>query len=276
MLEEMVKRKYLRDTLSGFVILLTIVSCAFPDQTSQPAVGPAVTKTSHALAAPTAQANLITVTPTIFPTKTLTPTPNISSYGTSLVNLADGSTQFTDHEAGLQIRIPSEWLAVRIGEQEYYQAWEKVGTQNPEFLHKFASIQSLDPNTFRMTAVDIRVEHILYEHVPTLDVIFAQGDVRTLNEVRIDETEKSRPLANYKLLSSNFQKTPNDIETVIIEFQWESATSDNQHYLSYSKRVLFKVPTGTVSIDLHIPLEQKISLGLEFDQIVSSMTLFTP
>ena len=268
--------RYLYGNLSGFLILQTIIACAVPSQTVQPVVVPNVKKITPVFATPTTQAILVAVTPTMVPTDTLTPTPHTSSYGTSLVNLADSSTQFTDYRAGLQILIPTEWLAVRIGEPEYYQAWEKIGSQNPEFLQKLASIQRLDPNTFRMTAVDIRVEHILYEGVPTLDVIFAQGDIRTLNEVRIDETEKSRPLANYKLISSNFQKTLNNIETVIIEFQWESATSDNQHYMSYSKRVIFKVPTGTVSIDLHIPLEQKTSLELEFDQVIGSLTLGIP
>jgi len=277
-------RNHLRLNLSGVaILLLAITACAIPGQATQavPTANPneqkaAITSTANILAEATLSARLVTGTPGFISAKTLVPTPEISFSGTSLLELTDGSVQFTDYWAGMRILIPPEWLAVRVGELEYYQAWEKVGAQNPEFLHKFASIQTLDPDTFRMTAVDIRPEHILYEHVPTLDVIFVQGDISTLNEVKIAQIENQPPLANYKLLSSNFQETPKGIEVVFIEFQWESATSANQHYISYSKRVLFKVPTGTVSIDLHIPLEQKDSLGLEFDQIIGSLTLFAP
>ena len=276
-------RNNLLFSLGRFAILSAIVACAIPFQTPQPApiTNPnlqetLVTSTAHVFAEQTLQASLTTATPAFESTKTLVPTPEISFSGTSLLELTDGSVQFTDYWAGMQILIPPEWLGVRVGELEYYQAWEKVGTQNPELLRKFASIQTLDSDTYRVTAVDIRPEHILYEHVPTLDVIFAQGDISTLNEVKTAQVENQPPLANYKLLSSHFQKTTKGIEIVIIEFQWESATSVNQHYISYSKRVLFKVPTGTVSIDLHIPLEQKDSLEPEFDQIIGNLTLFTP
>jgi hypothetical protein len=273
----------LQSNLIELAILLAITACMIPSQLTQPtptastnAQQTTVVTTAVTLIETTLQASLITATPAFKSTKTLVPTPEISFSGTSLLELTDGSVQFTDYWAGMQILIPPEWLGVRVGELEYYQAWEKVGTQNAELLRKFASIQTLDPDTYRVTAVDIRPEHILYEHVPTLDVIFAQGDISTLNEVKTAQVENQPPLANYKLLSSHFQKTTKGIEIVIIEFQWESATSVNQHYISYSKRVLFKVPTGTVSIDLHIPLEQKDSLGPEFDQIIGSLTLFNP
>jgi len=273
----------LQSNLIGLAILLAITACVIPSQLTQPAPTASpnaqqatVVTSAVTLIETTLQASLITATPAFKSTKTLIPTSEISFSGTSLLELTDGSVQFTDYWAGMQLLIPPEWLGVRVGELEYYQAWEKVGTQNPELLRKFASIQTLDPDTYRVTAVDIRPEHILYEHVPTLDVIFAQGDISTLNEVKISQLEKQPPLANYKLLSSHFQKTTKGIEIVIIEFQWESATSVNQHYISYSKRVLFKVPTGTVSIDLHIPLEQKDSLEPEFDQMIGNLTLFTP
>ena len=274
-------RNHLHHSLIGIVTLLAIGACAVPEQewSPAPAEGPNVSETAVTVPVftePTVQESLITVTPTFVPTKTLTPTPAISQSGTSLVLHSDGSTQFTDYLAGMQILIPAEWLAVRVGEPEYYQAWGKVGTQHPELLVKFASIQNLDPNTFRMTAVDIRPEHILYENAPTIDVVFAQGDTRTLNEVRNDQAEKRLPLSKYKLLSSDVQKISEGFEAAIIEYQWESATSANQLYMSYSRRVMFKVPSGSMSIDLHIPLDQRDTVGLEFDQILSSITLFAP
>lgn len=119
--------------LGSVCLLMGIVACALPGQTlpSEPVSNPGEAETSipgtvQAAASQTEQARLVTTDPTFIPTETSVPTPVISSVGTSLVIKEDGSTLFVDHLAGVKITIPSGWLAIRVGEPEYYTAWEKL------------------------------------------------------------------------------------------------------------------------------------------------------
>jgi hypothetical protein len=156
-LEEIVNSNKLYLSLSGLVMLMTIVACVIPGQTTQPSpiANPNILETSIA---GTAQVS-VQETPapnikTLVPTEAFTPTSIFSSYGTSLSKREDDSTLFIDHTAKVQIIFPSNWMAIRVGEPEYYRAWEKEGTQNPALFKAISAIQNLDLNSFRITAFD--------------------------------------------------------------------------------------------------------------------------
>jgi hypothetical protein len=232
--------------------------------------------TALAVAKQTEGAKSLTTTPSLVPTQTLTPTPQISTSGSALVNLTDGSTQFIDYRAGVQLEFPSIWLAVRVGEAEYYQAWEREPAKNPQVFDILTTLQNLDPNKFRVTAIDIGSEGIRYKNVSKIDVVVAPDDARTLYAVKITETEKKLPLSKFKLLSSGFSKTSDGIETAVLTFQWESVSSTKETFMTYHKEVIFKVPSGTVAIQLFTTLELKDVLTPEFDEIVGSLVLFEP
>ena len=145
-------RSHSRHAVSTFVFLLTIVACALPGQTIQPApannpnaISTAVAGTALAAEQQTQQASPVLATATVAPTDTLTPMPKISSAGTSLLSLADGSTQFTDHVAGMQMVFPAGWLLVRLGEAEYYEVLEKARSYEllfSRYLHRYAGSRS--------------------------------------------------------------------------------------------------------------------------------------
>jgi hypothetical protein len=270
----------LHRTLGGFAVLLGMVACAFPAQTLQPtpgidpnAIETSIAGTLQASAQQTEQAGL--VAPTSAPVQEPTELPAISSYGTSLSIREDGSKQFVDYRAGVQLIFPPNWLAVRVGEPEYYKAWEKEGAGNPYLLDAITSIQNLDLNRFRVTAYDMHPEHVLYDNLPKINIVFVQDDPRTLKQVERDERKAKSPLAQRKFLPSAYQKTPEGLEFLIMQYQWKSSNA-NMSYTSLYKGVLFKVSTGTVALDLFIPAELKETLQPEFDQIVNSITFFTP
>jgi hypothetical protein len=51
-------------------------------------------------------------------------------------------------------------------------------------------MQNLDPKVFRMTALDIRPDHMSDNDVSQMEVVFDQGDTRTLNQVKTDEIKR--------------------------------------------------------------------------------------
>ena len=277
-------RNYLHPALSAFVLLIAIVACVLPGQTVQqaPVTNPvsiesAVAGTAQAAAQQTELANPVPATATFLPTEAPLLPEVVSSYGTSLVKRGDGSTQFKDYRAGVQIIFPPNWLPMRPGEPEYYEAWEK-GSQNQWILEEIGSIQNLDLNVFRVNAYDMHPEHMLYSTLPKINVVFQQGDTRTLKQVEADEKKmiERSVQAGHEFLSSDFQTTSGGLQVLVFEDQSQSKSSDNVDYMFYEKGTYFKVSTGMVFIDFYIPSDQKETLGMEYHQIVESITLFNP
>jgi hypothetical protein len=280
-MEAIMNQNNVRQALIVFILLLVTLACALPAQTtSTPVKNPSSVETSlastaRALAQQTETAQGFTPTPSVVPTKTLTPTPKVSSSGTSLETLADGSTRFTDHTAGFRVVFPAGWLAIRVGEPEYYQAWDKEAAKNPVFQDIFASMQNTDPNQFRVTAIDIR-SAVTYQTFSRMDVVFAPNDIRPLNEVRIVQTNRKLPFSKFRLLSSSLAKTPDGLEVAIIEFQWESASPENIIFLTYHREVLFKVASGTASLQFTTGLSEKDKVLPEFEKVIGSVDSLTP
>ena len=274
------KKNHSYHALGALIILLAIVACALPGQTVQPvpandsnAISTAVAGTAYAVEQQAQQASPVPATATVALMDTMTPVPKISSAGTSLLNLADGSTQFTDHVAGVQLSFPPGWLLVRVGETEYYTAWEKQESTNRHFREIFTDMQDLDPKAFRVHALDIRPEHMANDDIPLVVIMFVEGDTKTLDEIKKIEIEAPPPLRGYTLLSSSFFQTSQGIEAMGTESQWQSTEVDR---LGYRKRVVFKVPSGTMGIDLLIFEDGKELMLPEFEQLINNVVLFTP
>ena len=269
-----------RKTFLFSVLLLLLISACGRSVTPAPITNPGSVETSLAstarwLAQQTETAQGFTPTPSVVPTLTLTPTPKISSAGTSLEILADGSTRFTDRTAGIQVVFPPGWLAVRVGEPEYYQAWDKEAVKNPVFQDLFASMQNTDPGQFRVTAIDTRAD-ITRESFSKMDIVFVAEDERSLNELRIAQTNQKRALAKFKVLSSTVTKTASGLDVAIVDFQWQSVTPENEFFLSYHRDVIFKVTAGTVDVQLATNLTEKDKLIPELEKVLASLQFLNP
>jgi len=106
--------------------------------------------------------------------------------------------------------------------------------------------------------------------------VFLQSDTRTLNEWAEDQTQPEDQV-KFKLLSSGFGQTAGGIETFVLEERWEAISAGtDEMFLEYHKRVWFKVPTGTIHIDLNTPLDFETVVSPEFDSLVDNIVLLNP
>ena len=120
---------HLRHAASAFVILIAIVACVLPGQSIQPppAINPdtiqtAVAGTAQAAAEQTAAAQLFTETP-------------VGMTGTTIEQLPDGTTRYTDYDAGFEVTFPPGWLALRPNSEEFNAALVNPGATN-SMLHE--------------------------------------------------------------------------------------------------------------------------------------------
>ena len=280
--EGTMKRNHSTQILGTLLFLLVILGCVLPGQAvpPQPVAAPGSVETSivgtaQAAGTQTQQA-YASSTPTSVPTATFTPTPKVSNMGTYLEYLEDGSIRFTDRVAGVQMVFPAHWLVVRVGEQEYYDAWGKSETQNPRFVDVFASMQNLDPKIFRLAALDIRPDRFLYNDITRLEVVFEQGDRRTLKELRTDQLRHHPPYKGYKVLSSQTFTTAQGLEALNMETRAKSSNGASETGYAYTRRILFRVPGGSMALDLNIVMDKKDLTMPDFDEVLNSIVLITP
>lgn len=109
-------QKYLRASFAILSILIAMLACALPgrgsSQVPAPNSGPietAIMGTVQAASQQTAEAALFTATP-----------PGMT--GAAIEPLADGTTKYTDYDAGFEIIFPTGWLNVRANSEEFNAA----------------------------------------------------------------------------------------------------------------------------------------------------------
>lgn len=110
--------------------------------------------------------------PTAAPAPTPTPSQTLPVPGSTLTEQDNGSTLFVDENAGYRITIPAGWLAVRLNEREYYDAFLLPQAANERVQATLQSIRNQDPATFRLLVVDILEGHIQNEIVTNANLIW--------------------------------------------------------------------------------------------------------
>ena len=277
---------YLVSSITLLLVLACVTTPAVPTQqsvaTTDPdafstmvaeAAGALMTQTAEAvplLPSPTPTELPATDTPVPMPTDT----PVTSLSGTSLLQLADGSTQFTDNLAGVRLTVPPGWVTVRLNEPEYFEVWS-LTVDDPVLQYMLEGIQSLDPARFRLHAFNTKPDYVYAGEGSQINVVFIKDDGRSLEQVAEDE-KQPQVFTDYALISSEFQVRPDGLELFVIEEQWQGISSTNEQVTLYYKSYLFKVPSGTVAVDLYVPFNINYEVVPLFDQIVGQLTVFTP
>lgn len=274
------KRDDAKQIVGLYVLLLGMLACVVPGQAVQAVptwepggVETAIASTAQAAAQQTEQARPVTSTPTSIPTASLTPTPNISVLGTSLVVRDDQSTLFADYKADMQLVIPSGWLALRINEEEYLKAFASdVVQQNPDIMEHLTYTRDISPEVLRLDAIDLHPGHIHEGVLTNLNVIFEEGNVKSLENWEQAERNRYRPLANFKFLSSKYPTLPDGRRVLVIE---ESYTARGGQQTIYYRGVFFVLTTGTIVLDFYTNFDFKDTTLPEFEQVVNSLSVLS-
>jgi hypothetical protein len=264
--------------IAGAMLLFSVLACVMPGAGQPAPLDPGMLPTMVVLTANAAMTQtaavvppppLETPTPTLAPTEAFTATPKISLAGTSLILREDQSAVFIDHKAGIELEIPAGWMAVRINEEEFYNAFTSAAAADAAIRDRLARLQTLDSSWFRLDAIDIRPGHVYNGAASDINVIFQENDSRSFEEIA--ESENAQPLANFEVISSGYQRTANGMETLVMEHKWDVTTGT-----AYYKGVFFKIPSGLLVLDFYSPLDFKDTVLPDFEKVVNSVALIDP
>ncbi len=195
-----------------------------------------------------------TVTPTLLPTlppPTVTPMPQPVLSGSTLVKQDNGSTLFVDENAGYEITVPANWLAVRVNEKEYYEAWLLPQASGPHIQSSLMSIQDQDPTTFRLLALDVQEGHIKNEIVTNMTLIWDQGTAISFDtEDDLTAFADNLPSIMEGLTVSSVEIVipPSGVPYGVIKSEVGGFNASGAQVTLYQKMALFNLKTGTLVI----------------------------
>ena len=273
----------------GWLVLLLVVSCSPAQVTAPPQPQPLSTSnpslfstmvaekaeafmTQTMEAMPTATATL--PPPTNTPTPTITATPTDTNEKTSLSKMEDGSIQFFDYQAGLELTVPAGWLAVRLSEQEFLDA-VVAAEDEPVLLYHLEAIKNLDPVIYRLHAFNTKEDYVYEGEGSSISVLFIKGNTQELELIAEAEVQPKN-FDNYELITSEYQVRTDSLELFTLDESWQVVSSTEQQVTVYHKRVVLKVSNGTVYIDLYAPSELKDDVLPEFNTLIEGLSIFVP
>ena len=139
------------------ILLVSMLACAIPGLEA-PAPGLVDSNTLSTIVVSTANA-AASQTAAAQPSAAEIPSGTAVSKmtGTSIEQLQNGTTRYTDYEAGFEVTVPAGWLAVRPGSDEFNTTLEKEGAHN-QALHDdmTADLGEYDANVDRLYSYVLR------------------------------------------------------------------------------------------------------------------------
>jgi hypothetical protein len=262
--------------------LLLILSCAIlPSVAPQPAAtsdpnrfSTIVAGTAAALMEQTVQANAARITPTETPYVETTPTRPAT--GSILTEQPDGTTYFVDAVTGLEMVIPNGWVAMRIGESEFYRAWESETSQRLGFTDKLTSLSGLDPKIVRLIALDIQEGH--FQEQVTTNIILQTGHAYTMEGAIAIHLEHHRSIfTDVEVISQSTGELSPGIPAIWLETAYNGTSfSTGQETRVYEKLIYFMANEQVTSIKLETLADLRTIVAPQFDQVMAGLVFYTP
>jgi hypothetical protein len=213
-------------------------------------------------------------TPT--PSATPTPTPEPAGSGSLLTKQEDGTTLFIDQRGGYQLSVPAGWLAVRINEQEYLDAWSLAEAADPAVQRSLTGIQNLDPNQFRLFAYDTQDGHIQGGFVTNINVVWDPSNQISLDEAGLNAAVESlvQTVPGMDVTSAQITVTSSGIPIGVVTSDWPSQTTVDGATISITqKQVYLSAGTGSLVITFSTTVELKETTLPAFDSMIETIRL---
>ncbi|MBE0683227.1 MAG: hypothetical protein IH589_15065 [Anaerolineales bacterium] len=276
-----------RAMLAALTVLTAALACVVPGLPSASQPAPTVDTRLEIMVAETVSAALAQTqqsvpTPTLPPTSTSTPTatvsptPETNSSASSLTKLDDGSTYFADSLVEFEITIPAGWLAVRINQQEYLDAWLLPELANPALQRSLGSIENLDPTELRLFVLDIQEGHTEIDFVTNINFYWDKSSDLSLEndeDLKAEAATLPQALPGLEVTATEISATSLGIPVGSITSKTPVTTLGGVNLEIFQKQVFVKVGEGVLIITLSTTEELKQATLSQFDAAIDTMAV---
>ena len=251
-----------------------IFSCTpNPKPTADPnAILTMVAKASSEKMTQTAQAIEMLLTPT----ETPVPMPVRPTVGSKLTPQTNGTTFFSDATTGIEILIPEKWMALRIGEPEYYNALTDETIESLGLSQYLTTFRGQDPSKVRLIAFDVQEGHQqnLFPSTVIVQTGFHLSPEETVKE-RIEHDKYS--FENTVILSEETRELTSEVVAYTYELTYTALTiSTGDLVRIYTHVIVFEANGRVTSIQIQALDELRPIASAQFEIILVSLALFIP
>ncbi len=296
-----------RTFLMGPILLAIILACVVPGlpTTSAPLPAPtadsdaietmvagtvsaAIAQTHQSIPSPSPVVIVVTAsadsTPTVAssptPTSTITPaftaTSTQSPSQSALTRHEDGSILFRDDLAGYKIKLPPGWLAIRVKEKEYLDAFSLAEAANTHVQQSLLGIQNEDPNILRLFAIEpARIQN---EFVTDMRFVLDKGTHISLGTdadlqsiaAKIPDTAT---VFRFEMTSVKMGVSDSGVSFGVIEAGSSFTSAAGIDVALYQRQVFFNAPAGRQSIVFTTVADLKDTLLPAFDSMLRTIEI---
>lgn len=205
------------------------------------ALPPTATATATPTETPLPSPTATEIPPTSTPTKEPYPETG-SALEEALEEMEEGGTRYQDYTGGYEINIPAEWLAIRPGEQEYTQAWSLPAASDPTVRNSLQQMQSLDPNLYRLFALDIREGHYSNGFLTKINFVLSLESEASLEEIFAQSIlDLPEAIPGAVVTDTALTETETGIPYGLIESERELQTEGAELIQLYQQQAIFTV-----------------------------------
>jgi hypothetical protein len=207
------------------------------------------------------------------------PTPPPPVGGTENVQQDDGTTKYSDYDAGFELTLPAGWIGVRPGAQEFNDVLKSEGATNQALKDQMtADQQGYQPVKDRYYVYATKPEEFENALLSYGKVAWNAGDATAIDQNKLGELvqslEMSPDMPGVRVVASNVISNGNGVPVLVIGANYTIEASDGTmtpHYLNF---IYFK-PTdnSTVRIFMSSWKDYRDVTGSDVDSIVQSIKL---
>ena len=273
-----------KNYITSSILLLAVMACVVPGL-SQPSVSPAFD--------PGALSTVVGLTANAAVTQTAVAAQPLSTEAvsgdavpsltetavTTLEQMPDGSTKYTDNEAGIEVVFPAGWLTLRANSDEFNSALKKEAAKN-ELLRAQMELDLAEyhPGSDRLYSYPLR---------PDIEKNFAFGfsklkwdseDSVPINENSMGELvrglESSGAIPGLRVDTAQLYENGNQVKVIEVGGQFSFSNDLGEVIPFYYSAVFFKPTSGsTVRISLVYLKDYKLPIYEDVTSVINSIKL---
>ena len=218
------------------------------------------------------QTQLPTAIPTEIPATATATAIDYPETGSALLAEEDALVYY-DYSGGYQLTTPANWLAIRPGEAEYTQVWGMPIASTPEVNNALQSMQSLDPNNFRLFILDVQDGHFDNGVLSTINLYSVPANDATLAEI-VAQTVLELPetIIGLVVTDSRITQASNGMRMGVATAEWDVQLLVSGNVRMYQQQAIFLIKDRALVITLSSTLDFKDTILPDFKTLLDSLT----
>jgi hypothetical protein len=276
--EEEMKKKITAFALAG---CLTLAMAACAPGNSDPAAPyyPTYTAIAQGLIdlANTATAQSAQAAQSALPAESPTPPPPAG--GTENVQQPDGTTKYSDYDAGFELVLPEGWIGARPGAQEFNDVLNSEGAANEDLqIQMTADQQGYEPVTDRYYFYATKPKEFEKSLLAYGKLAWNPSDLKPINQNTLGELvqnlEMSQDLPGVRVVASNVVVNGNGVPVIVIGSNYTFEAADGTLIPLYLNFIFFKPSdSSTVRIVMTSDKDYRDVISPDVEAMIQSIKL---